>query len=51
MHLFLPATLQGITLEDGVIAEDTSSLPSATVVAAETDAEAWLGGPGRSYAL
>jgi hypothetical protein len=40
MQLFFPATLQGTTQTDGGIAEDTSSLPSAPVVAAETNAEA-----------
>jgi hypothetical protein len=49
MQLFLPATLQGI-IQDGGTAEVTSSPPSAPAVAAETDIEAWLGDPGRSYA-
>jgi hypothetical protein len=50
MQLFLPATLQGITQEDGRIAENTSSPPSAPAVATETDAEAWLGDLDRLYA-
>jgi hypothetical protein len=45
-----PATSQGTVYEDGGTPEDTSSPPSAPAVAAETDAEAWLGDPGRSYA-
>jgi hypothetical protein len=49
MQLFLPATLQGIT-QDGETIEVTSSPPSAPAVATETDAKAWLGDPGRSYA-
>jgi hypothetical protein len=49
MQLFLPATMQGKIQEDGTV-EVASSPPSAPAVAAETDAEAWLGDPGRSYA-
>jgi hypothetical protein len=47
--LFFPATMQGMT-QDGGTAEVTSSPPSAPAVAAETNAEAWLRDPGRSYA-
>jgi hypothetical protein len=47
--LFLPSTMQGITQEGGT-AEVASSPPSAPAVAVETDTEAWLRDPGRSYA-
>jgi hypothetical protein len=36
--------------QDCRMAEVISSPPSAPSAAAETDAEAWLGDPGRSYA-
>jgi hypothetical protein len=47
--LFFPAIMQSMT-QDGGVAEVVSSPPSATSAAAETDTEAWLGDPDRSYA-
>jgi hypothetical protein len=50
MHCFLPAIMQGMTQDFGE-AEVVSPPPSPPSTAAETEAEAWLGDPGRSYAL
>jgi hypothetical protein len=50
MQSIFPAILQGMSEEDGGTLEDTSSPPSPPAVAAEADAEAWLGDPGSSYA-
>jgi hypothetical protein len=49
MHCFLPAIMQGTTQDFGA-AEVASPPPSAPSAAVETDAEAWLGDLGRSYA-
>jgi hypothetical protein len=50
MHCFLPAIMQGMTQDFGA-AEVASPPPLAPSAAAETETEAWLGDPGRSYAL
>jgi hypothetical protein len=49
MHCFLPAMMQGMTQDFGA-AEVVLPPPSPPSAAAETEAEAWLGDPDRSYA-